>query len=320
MAQSEVAEESVNEVESPAEEQSDLERLATLIDAEDGDVPEEEKAKENSDEEEKQEEAEDAVDEGSIQIDPEAEVFDVVVKTVGGSDEQRKVSLNELTRGYMRTEDYHRKTTELAEARKTLDSVISEKVEPMRQAYLQNLNFLHQAFARMVLPELQGVDKEKLAADNPSEFVKLTAKSERVQSMLQQIQAQQQQEIENARQEQIRKSVAALKDPVNGIPNWSDELYQSLMVEGTNYGFSPEEVAAVTDHRMMRVLHDAAQYRKLQATKAQTMKKIAIAPKVIKPGVQQESSKDAKVKQLKTRLAKSGSVRDAADLLMELER
>ena len=49
-------------------------------------------------------------------------------------------------------------------------------------------------------------------------------------------------------------------------------------------GFSDAELAAIFDHRYMQVLHDAAQFRALQASNPETLKRVRAAPQMARPG------------------------------------
>jgi uncharacterized membrane protein len=253
----------------------------------------------------------------TITLDPEAPLFDVTVKIEGGGNEQKKVSLKDLEAGYMMQADYQRKTAELARARETLTAEVQKMVEPERQSYAQNLQLLHQTVLGLVAPELQNTNWEQLAVENPSEYVKLSAKAQKFQQTLQFIQGQQQQAQAQAFQQAAEHSKKMLADPMQGIPNWGNELYQSLLRYGTDSGFAPEEVANVVDYRMIKVLWKAQKYDELQAAKPNVEKKVTVVPKVLKPGAPVGDLQARKEKELHVQLKKGGGkLEDAAALYM----
>lgn len=255
----------------------------------------------------------------TLTIDPDSPLVEITIKTEGGADETRLWSLNEMKAGVMMHKDYQRKTAELAKARDQLAQEVQQMVEPERQAYLQNLQNMQAAVQTLVMPELQNVDWEKLAVENPAQYVQLSAKYQKAQQALQYAQHQQQQEMTRQFQAQAQHSRQMLSDPIAGIPGWNDGLYTSLINEASKqYGFSPQEVAQVVDYRMIKVLHDAFQYQKVKSAKPAVEKKVMVAPKVLKPGAQADSS-DAHAKtekDLHQRLRKTGDVKDAAALYM----
>jgi hypothetical protein len=255
-------------------------------------------------------------DENTITIDPDAPLFDVTVKTEGGANENLKVSLKELESGFMMQKDYQRKTAELARARDSLTQEVQKMVEPERQQYVQNLQVMHEAIMRMAAPELQNVNWEQLAAEDPAKAVQLSAKAQRVQQTLQHIQSQMQQAQHDAITKAAQQCQRMLTDPVNGIPNWGQEVAQTIIQTGNAYGYSAEELAQVVDYRHIKVLHELAEYRKLKDAKPGVEKKVTVVPKVLRPGAPQSGDSQAKrVNELQQRLRASGSVKDAAALL-----
>jgi hypothetical protein len=255
-------------------------------------------------------------DENTITIDPDAPLFDVTVKVEGGGSENLKVSLKELEAGYMMDKDYRRKTAELSRAREQLTQEVHKMVEPERQQYVQNLQVLQQAVMAMTAPELQNINWEQIASEDPAKYVQLSAKAQRVQQTLQHIHGQMQQAQQQAIAQAAQQCQRMLTDPVNGIPNWGQEVAQTIIQTGNAYGYSAEELAQVVDYRHIKVLHELAEYRKLKEAKPAVEKKVTVVPKVLKPGAPQSGDSQAKrVNELQQRLKQSGSVKDAAALL-----
>jgi hypothetical protein len=97
------------------------------------------------------------------------------------------------------------------------------------------------------------------------------------------------------------------------IPKWGDDKKRQVLENALTYGYSREEFDGLSDPRHVMVLHDAAQWRALQAQKKTAMQKVTDAPRVVRPGTaptQQPKSKSAF-----DRLRKSGRVEDLASLL-----
>ncbi len=249
-------------------------------------------------------------------VDPDAPFIPVKVKAEGGTDQDELLSINQLKSGYMMQKDYQRKTAELARARDTLTQEVEQAVSQERQSYLQGLQVAEQALLNMVVPELNGVDIEKLAQTDPAKAVAIQARAHKLNQTVQAIRGQIAQAAEQARKAQAEQSKRALSDPVSGVPGWGDQLYNQIISEAKDYGFSTEEVANVVDHRMIRVLHDALQYRKAKTAKPKDQ--VKAVPKVLKPGTPQGKSalQAQNEAQLSNRLQKSGSIEDAAALYL----
>lgn len=257
-----------------------------------------------------------------IELDPEAELFELELD-VDGKKEAKRLSLSELQKGYLRQQDYTRKTQEVARARAEAEAAVQQQIQQAQQAYQQQLMVVRQALIAQAAPELQNVDWNKLANEDPAEFVRLSAKAQQVQTSLQAVDAemrqhaqQRQQHMQQALAQVVQESVQVLR---NDIPEWSDTKYRDLMKAGIDeYGFTQEEIGNVYDARVIKMLHDAAQWRQLQKAKPAVEKKLVTVPKVLKPGTQNQQVNPAQkgLQEANTRLRKSGKPDDFAALLL----
>jgi len=241
-------------------------------------------------------------------------------------NEELEVTLDEALKGYMRQADYTRKTQETASERKKLEATVQQQLHGERQQYLQALQTLQAAVVKAAEPDLANVDWNKLAAEDPAEYVRKSNRARQVQDALGAIQQQQQQAMAMQAQEHHRvlaQAVAEAKEEVvKVIPEWSDDLYQSILKRGVEtYGFSPQEVGQIFDHRAIQVLHDAHQYRLMKDQKPLVEKKVQEAPKVVKPGVPQRPGQTQEMaKAAKDKLRQTGRVEDFAEFLGAMEK
>lgn len=259
-----------------------------------------------------------------LEIDPDAPNFEVRVKGEGGVEETKKVSLAELEKGFMMQADYQRKTAELARQREALHKEVEEKVKPAVEKYEGNLRLLQQYAVNLAGQELNGVNWQQLSREDPAEFVRLSARQNEIKQLfdysqqeLQKLDAERNAKFNEERDKAAKVAVETLQDPVGGIPNWSNSLYEKVLKTATDhYGFKFEEVGNVTDPRMIRVLHDADKYIELQKAKPLVDKKVAAIPKVVRPGNAERSDQTAQdSKDLMKRLKQSGKVSDAAAMI-----
>lgn len=249
-------------------------------------------------------------------IDPDAPFIPLKTKVEGGGDQEETLSINQLKAGYMMQKDYHRKTQELAKARDTLTKEVEQGISSARQEYLEGLRVAEQALISLIVPELQGVDMEKLAYENPSQAVLLQARAGKLHQSVQWIRQQRAQAEQQAAKTLSEQMERALADPISGVPGWGAAMKEQLASDAKAYGFTPEEVSAVVDPRMFRVLHDAAQFQKAKSAKPK--EQVRPTPKVLKPGVQQ-GSRELQAKneeKLMANFKKSGSIDDGAALLL----
>jgi hypothetical protein len=115
-------------------------------------------------------------------------------------------------------------------------------------------------------------------------------------------------------QEQVKLLTEAI--PEFADPAKSDAIKRGFVETAQEFGYSAEEIAQVTDHRALRVLHDAMQYRKLQQSKPRAIEKASNARPVLKPKAAGGMSKQAAADKARARAKATGSVDDVAALLL----
>jgi len=271
--------------------------------AEEGKAPVE--AKEEQPEQEAAEDAE------TIEIDEESPMFDVPV-----GSETKKLSLKELRAGYMMQQDYTRKTQEIAKQREEVQAQARQATEQAVKPYVERLQVFQKAVQATVAPELGNVDWNKLATEDPAEYVRLSNRAKQVNDVLSaaqqeinRVHGEQQQQEQTRLTEKAAKAVEALQ---KDIPEWGSAVYQDLMKTAIEkYGYTPEEIAKETDPRIFKLLNDAKGQRAIQDAKPIVAKKVAVVPKVVKSGPREADGSRRAVTEAKDRLRKSGRDSDA---------
>src|SRR6185369_7484043 len=99
------------------------------------------------------------------------EHYRVKVKIDG---QESEVSLKEAREGYQREADYRKKTQELAKERSEIPVKVKAELQKEQERYQQNVRVLYQAVAQLADAELVQTDWNKLANEDPAEFVKRT--------------------------------------------------------------------------------------------------------------------------------------------------
>lgn len=226
--------------------------------------------------------------EDSIELDFDAKLFEVEVAQEGGTKTKEKLSLNDLKSQRMMQADYQRKTQELAKERNQAQEAVRQQVSQAQGQYLQNLQVLEATVQKLAVPEMQNVDLNRMAQEDPAGYIQLTHRLQSFQSTfnaIQQEKARVQSELKSQQEQQLAQAIQQAQEELpKHIPEWGTERYQAILKLGVNYGFSGEEVGNVVDPRIIRVLNDAYQWHQLQAGKSVTEKKVLNVPKVIKPG------------------------------------
>ena len=238
-------------------------------------------------------------------------------------NEEVEVTLDELLKGYSRTSDYTKKTQTLAEQRKQVEAERQriEEAAKLRDQYAQRLSVIEQMLASQ--PE---EDLATLKETDPIGYTMKIAERMEREKQVQAIRAEQQQIAQKQQaeyQENLRRHLALEAEKLSqAIPEMSDPVKGEVIRKEIKdfaraIGWSEQELAQIYDHRAVLALYKGLQHEKLQKSKPVATKKVAEAPKMLKPGTtgKQTTAEQDAVKKLQQRLAKTGDRRDAARLL-----
>jgi hypothetical protein len=288
----------------PAEEsEEDLEAAASEED-ESGveDAPDEETPEEQSEEEEETEEGE------------QPQTFTVKV-----DGKEVSVTLDELQKGYSRTQDYTRKTQQIAEVRKQVEQE-THAVRAEREQYAQLLGALQ---AQLQSSEPQ-VDLERLYHEDPIEWVRQKEVLRERQEKLGAIQSEQQRLAQVSQYEQQRAMEAQLASQqealLAALPDWKDpkkaKAEKALVIESAKAaGFTDEDLKSVYDHRLVLLLRKAALFDQMVSKRQGIKPVVNNGPRPAKPGAAGRVSTTTESVRAKQRLAKTGRIDDAASAI-----
>lgn len=248
--------------------------------------------------------------------------------TIKVDGQEQEITLSELQSGYQRDADYRRKTMELADKRRDWEQRIEQinqlgqqlyqqaQVDPYAQAEQQ----LNAEYAQVNWNELRMTDPAEYAATHAEFQNRMNGINQQRQMYQQQVQqaSQQMQQANHQRMsETLQREHEAL---VAANPAFSDQAAVKRVSESLQgYGFKPEELSSVYDHRIVLLAEDARQWREHQARLKTAKAKVADKPKVLKPGKRVTSAETStrRSQELRGRLKKSGSVRDLEAVLLD---
>jgi hypothetical protein len=249
----------------------------------------------------------------------------VKVPLKNGSEEwEAEVPLDELRLGYMRQDDYQRKTQDVARQRAEAETQVSQAVGELRNQVLQQLTVYEQAVNALAMGELQGLDLNTLAMSDPARYVQVDAKLKQYGNVLSSLKQQAEQitaQAQQAQEQQQREArIRFVQSLPQELPGYTAEVDAKITQTALrDYGLRPEELMGLADIRYAKILHDAVKYRELQTQKPLTEQKMKVAPKVIKPGAKASVSAN-RDQELRERLRKSGGRDEAAAAAMLRQR
>ena len=253
--------------------------------------------------------------EEDTQEDDKPQVFTVKV-----DGKEIEVSLDELQKGYSRTQDYTRKTQQVAEVRKAAEAEL-QAIRAEREQYAQLLGALSEQVKAAAEPQ---IDWDRLYREDPIEYVRQREVMRDNKERAAAIDAEQQRLFQIAQEEQVKQlqtvKVKESRALLEAVPSWKDpakaKAEKTMLIEfGQKMGFTPQELGNIYDHRVVLALRKAALYDQMQA-KRQVIKPVTNnGPRPAKPGAAGRVSQMSDSVRAKQRLAKTGRVEDAASAI-----
>jgi len=206
--------------------------------------------------------------------------------------------------------DYTRKTQAVAEEKKVVESAkarVSTDIQQLQQA--------QQALAQMAHALIGDEPDLSLAQTDPHDYlIRKEMHAKRVQQFQHLMQhgetltAQQKQALDAQEAERMRSEAQALLKAVPELskPEKFAEFRSTAIEVGSKYGISADEIAGLTDHRMILALRDLAKFHKQQAASGELKTKLQnVPPKVAKPGATQSNAKGQQAAEAKREFMKS---------------
>ena len=267
----------------PETEPKEQDEEATTVDESNSD---EAATEETTDDEQDAEQGEESDDEKSEDEPAPVEKITIKVKGEDGKEETLELTPDDISKSYMRQQDYTKKTQALAARENEAVQFLTQKHEEIRSQYLSQAEL-----SRAAIVQMAGIKSDdemaNLANSNPAAWVAenqrqrqisnyLNSLNQQIEGEKQQAQALKDQQLAQQRQKQFSETWEVLsKDGID-----KPKLERIYSDASSKYGFTNEELATVYDHRMVRVLKDAIAYQQLKAQKSAVMQKAQNAPRM----------------------------------------
>lgn len=280
----------------------------------------EEDFEEDDDQEDYEPEQDDEEDDEDAEEEADPEEPETFTVKVDGVD--KRVTLEDLKQGYSGQQYVQQGMQQVAEMRKQFEQIAGDFLNEREQA-----KAIFAQVQNMQIPSAPVPPDPMLAKSDPFKYNAEDAEYKVAANEYQQKMAVVQQALEGNSQAEMQARNAYLQREMDTlkqvIPDFADpEKAQSLRnnmlsVSQQDYGFDPQEIAAITDHRVLRVLHDAIQFRAAKGGKEQAIKKAKAKPqRTVKPGSKKTASNRDSERQARSKLKRSGSIQDAMSLIL----
>jgi hypothetical protein len=274
-------------------------------------TPPPEKAEESTDEAESESDAEE-------QPEEEPQKASTRIKLSDGSEH----TLEEIEKGFLRQQDYTRKTQELSSNRKMLEEAAQRFVNQDKQVkeFAEFARKVVESYApkppdpSRINSDPIGYLQEKEAFEKASQTWRQLAESQ--QSISQRLEASE----GSKTQAELAQETRALVERIPSLATpegWRAFKTEATDIGGKAYGFAPEEIEGIKDHRYVLALKDAIEYRKLQGKKMEAVRAAKDAPSPVRAAARPAPNRSTQQTQkvLTERARKTGSVEDIAALL-----
>lgn len=210
----------------------------------------------------------------------------VPIKAEDGTETTVEIDETELVKGYQRQADYTRKTQELSQREAQAVEFLKSKHDEIRGQYMQQVES-----ARIAVAQMAGIKTEaqlaELAQQDPAAWVAEVQRQKQIGAFLQGLDQQLNAERQRAAQEAQQRQQMTIKQQFERT--WQELSKEKIdkptlakIYEGVSktYGLTPEELANVYDHRLVKLFRDATAYQQLKAQKPEVTKKVTEAPKL----------------------------------------
>jgi hypothetical protein len=201
------------------------------------------------------------------EAEPDATAEDDPEYDIKVGDKVEKVKLSDLQNGYLRQQDYSRKTAEIANARRAFEAEMTE-VRGERAAYAEMLG----ALKAQIENGGQQINWEELRRVDPVGFLEQKELARERQGKLAAIKQEEQRLSEARAKEQLQLIDQARAEAqsilMQRIPTWQQpetrqrEITDMVKTAVEQYGYRPEELDRIIDPRFVLLARDAMFYRK----------------------------------------------------------
>ena len=233
--------------------------------------------------------------------------------------EKIDVDLEELKAGYQKDADYRRKTEEIAIEKRELKSE-EDRLKKQYSTKMEDLNSLVVTLNAEINNDMNSKELDRLWEEDPTEAAKIDRRIQKrkntIQEAQQKLREHQQTQFQEILREEQRK--LHLKHPEIADPIKGATVKSNIVSYLSSKGFSNEDVSRIYDSRMFDVIMDGMNFKKAKEAKPNLVSKKVKPTKFVKSGVKstkEELNSKSRLNQFKA-LKKSGSTKDATDLLM----
>lgn len=239
---------------------------------------------------------------------------------------EQELPEEEVVKGYSRMADYTRKTQALAEERRRFEEAEVAPVREERRYYAERLAQLEEAIQTLA-PEKEPDWNALRSTATPEEFTAQFAQWQAHRQRTERIRAEQERVQERIREEEARQFRATVERERTKLrelyPEWADPEKEKahvadLSAYAKSLGFTDDDLAHVTDHRVVALLDKARRFDEAERRKPKLVEKIDRALDTIKPSAATSPPRRSAADRALQQVRQTGRLEDAAAAINSL--
>ena len=255
------------------------------------------------------------IDETTLDVDADG---NAVIKTkIDGKEGAAKLS--DMLKSYQLQGHIDNKARDIAAQQQALQQQAAQADQAIR-ARLDQLDSVVGQASNELMREFQGIDWQTLRATDPGEYSARLADFQARKQNLDNAAVRAQQEREQLQGQQAQQTQAAMQQErarlPELIPEWKDDTVANkeraaITAWGLKNGFAAAELNGIGSASAVAALRKAMLYDQLQGSKAAIENKVRTAPKLVKAGqAQQTTREEHNIRTLKQNVRSSGGKTD----------
>ncbi len=239
----------------------------------------------------------------------------------------KEVPLSEASAGYSRTEDYTRKTQAVAEEKKAVaeekkrfEAEVAIPLAEERRYYAERIGLIEEALQEFQQERAPDWNTLRVQLD-PETFQQRWVEWDTRQKQVAGIQAEKAKVAERvaaAEQQALQARLAEEHEKLKVlIPEFADPekgpaLRNDLVAYAKSKGFTDDDLAGVTDSRVLVLLNNSRKWEESQLRRPKLEDKVDRVLESVKPSSTKPKPKLSEIERANADLAKTGRVEDAA--------
>jgi len=245
-------------------------------------------------------------------------------------DESGSATLKDLVRGYQLERNLNQKSERLSEEVRQTQEARARLIDA-----IDTQNDLLESLKTQVTSKYDKTNWAELEEDDPGRAAlmrqQMAEEFQNIESQLSRNRQHREAALEEAAQRQQVYLAEFFKEEeqkfIGHVPEWGvEKTRDALAKEFRSYlsglGFNDSEMGALRDHRMMRIVRDAVEFRKLASTKLPAAQhKVVKVPRRLRAGSRPDkaASQAQRKQSAMSRVRESGSDRDAVAAFLAIE-